>query len=273
MKPLADGDSLIVANFRQDRLREFTHILVGSDLTNTNYEQPSINMDIDYISLMPITGINEDSIFVNKRIVNTIGEVLEANNIKQMRAAETEKYPHVTFFMDGGLEIKKQNETRIMVNSPKVSTYDQQPEMSAQELTDKIIENINDNKAMIINYANPDMVGHTGDIPSVIKSIETVDQQLKRLYKEIVYKRDGVILVVADHGNAEKMLQEDGTPHTAHTNNPVRLILTSKDFDFKKEFTNETKGKLADIAPTILSLLDIKIPEEMTGSVLIEEPN
>ncbi len=275
-KPLQDGDIFLIVNFRQDRIREITHLLVGTDESVTGYQEPTRDMKIKYLTMMPISGVNQPTIFENEKIENTIGEYVESLGLKQMRAAETEKYPHVTFFLDGGLEIPKSGETRVLANSPKVKTYDLQPEMSAIELTDKIIENVKDKDLIIINYANPDMVGHTGVFDAVVKSVETVDEQLKRLYKEIVYENNGAMLIIADHGNAEKMLQEDGTPHTAHTTNPVEVMLIANDFEFKDEFKmnkQSVKAKLADVAPTLLFLMGVDQPKEMTGEILIQNPN
>ena len=197
---------------------------------------------------------------------NTLGKVLEINNLKQLRIAETEKYAHVTFFFNGGEEKQYPGEDRILVPSPKVETYDMQPEMSALQVTDKVVEAINSKKynAIILNYANPDMVGHTGSLEAAIKAIEFIDQCIGRVV-EAINNQNGILLITADHGNSEQMIDyKTGEPHTAHTTNPVPLILVGKDDVKLKE------GKLADLAPTMLQLMGIEKPVEMKGESIIE---
>ena len=204
-------------------------------------------------------------IFETDNLNNTLGEVIQDNELKQIRIAETEKYPHVTFFFSGGRENPFEGESRIMVASPKVATYDMQPEMSAYELTEAIIPEIEKESAdfICLNYANADMVGHTGVWEAAIKAVETVDKCVERVVTAAL-KQDYAIFLTADHGNADYMINEDGSPNTAHTLNPVPLFIIDN------EFRGIVKsGKLADIAPTILTMMKIPIPSQMTGEVLI----
>ena len=206
--------------------------------------------------------------FKPTRLVNTFGEYVSSKGLNQLRIAETEKYAHVTFFFNGGEEKQYPGEDRILVPSPKVETYDMQPEMSALEVTDKVVEAIASKKydTIILNYANPDMVGHTGNLEAAIKAIETIDGCVARVVEE-VEKQNGVLMITADHGNAEQMIDyKTGEPHTAHTTNPVPLILVGmQDVKLKS-------GKLADLAPTMLDIMGLEKPEEMLGeSLLIRE--
>jgi 2,3-bisphosphoglycerate-independent phosphoglycerate mutase len=207
---------------------------------------------------------NINVVFKKDNIKATLGEVLEQTGKSQIRAAETEKYPHVTFFFSGGREEPFKDEKRIMVNSPKVATYDLQPEMSAYRLKDKIVQEISEKSAdfICLNFANPDMVGHTGDFAAAVKACETVDECLKDVVTAA--KRENYsVIVIADHGNSETMVNPDGSPNTAHTINPVPFILVDDDITFVKE------GVLGDIAPTILDLMNIKKPELMTQHSLL----
>ena len=206
-----------------------------------------------------------DVVYDKKNISNTLGEVVSNHNGTQLRIAETEKYPHVTYFFSGGREKEFLGEHRIMADSPKVATYDLKPEMSAFEITEKAMNFITEKEPNFIclNYANPDMVGHTGISSAIIKACETVDQCLMNLVS-LLKEKNYVSLIIADHGNADKMFNEDGSQHTAHTVNPVPVTLVSNEkFSLKN-------GVLADIAPTILDLLDVEKPEEMTGNSLIK---
>ncbi len=269
-----DNDVVIIVNFRPDRAREIAHMIKESnvDVTKYDYESPEGRLtNVKLLTMREFAGINAEVIYPNLELKNVLGEVLEENKIVQMRAAETEKYPHVTFFLDGGREIPKKHEKRILVDSPKVATYDLAPEMSARPLTDKIIKNLDDVEALIINYAQPDMVGHTGVIPAVIKAVEVADEMLGKLYEEIVVKREGILIITADHGNADEMLDKDGNVVTKHSTNPVQVLLTSHDYEFKEKFKNNLVAKLGDLAPTLLTLLKVKIPKEMEGEVLIDE--
>ena len=203
-------------------------------------------------------------IFEKDNLNNTIGEVISANGLKQIRIAETEKYPHVTFFFSGGREAEFEGEKRLMANSPKVATYDLKPEMSAQEIVSLIVPELEQSTAdfVCLNFANPDMVGHTGDYEAIIKAVETVDQCTKDVV-EAGLKSDYAFLIIADHGNCEKMINNDGSQNTSHTINPVPIIIVNSVY---KKINN---GILADIAPTILDIMDIKKPEEMNGKSLI----
>jgi 2,3-bisphosphoglycerate-independent phosphoglycerate mutase len=207
-------------------------------------------------------------LFKNDDLKNTLGEVLETNHKKQIRIAETEKYPHVTFFFSGGREKEFEGERRIMRNSPQdVPTYDLKPEMSARALTEAILPEIQNQTAdfICLNFANADMVGHTGVWEAVIKAIEIVDQCVEQLVTEAL-KQDYTIFLTADHGNSDYMINEDGTPNTAHTLNPVPLFVISNDFKGMLK-----PGKLGDLAPTILNVMGLEIPNEMTGNILIQQ--
>ena len=199
---------------------------------------------------------------------NTLGEYLAKLGKKQLRIAETEKYAHVTFFFNGGVEQPNEGETRVLVNSPKVATYDLQPEMSAYEVTDRVIEELKSGEydVMILNFANCDMVGHTGVIPAAVKAVHTVDECVQRVVDQIL-SMGGSALLTADHGNADKMLENDGSPFTAHTTNPVPVVLVSEEY---KHATLRTDGILADLAPTLLTVMNVPIPKEMTGKSLIK---
>jgi 2,3-bisphosphoglycerate-independent phosphoglycerate mutase len=197
---------------------------------------------------------------------NTLGEVLSQNQLTQLRIAETEKYPHVTFFMSGGREEKFPGEERILINSPKVATYDLQPEMSAYEVTDALVEQIEADRfdAILLNFANPDMVGHSGMLEPTIKAIETVDECLGRIV-DLIVSKGGTAIITADHGNADEVVTLEGNPMTAHTTNPVPVIIT------KNQVTLRTGGILGDLAPTMLDLLGVEKPVEMTGESLLSK--
>ncbi|WP_338762818.1 2,3-bisphosphoglycerate-independent phosphoglycerate mutase [Bernardetia sp. ABR2-2B] len=272
-KPLAkiEKDDVVIAfNFRTDRCREITQALSQQDFE----EQGMKRLDLYYVTM---TNYNKD--FKNVKVIfddinlnNTLGEVLENNNKTQLRAAETEKYPHVTFFFSGGREKQFDGENRIMCASPKVATYDLQPEMSAFELKDKVIDDLNENKPdfVCLNFANPDMVGHTGVFKAAVKACETVDSCAKEV-SEAALKNDYQVIIIADHGNADKMKNEDGTPNTAHTTNEVPMFLLSPNSigDSVNNNYSLKNGKLGDIAPTILNLMQVEIPKEMTGEVIV----
>jgi 2,3-bisphosphoglycerate-independent phosphoglycerate mutase len=256
-------DAVICFNFRTDRCREITEVLTQKDFPEFGMHKLSLHYTT--MTKYDETFKNVNIIFENDNLNNTLGEVLEANHKKQIRIAETEKYPHVTFFFSGGRELPFEGESRIMAASPKVATYDLQPEMSAKELTDKLVPEIKKGTAdfICLNYANADMVGHTGIFSAVVKAVETVDSCVKEIVTNGL-ENGYTIFLTADHGNADFMVNEDGSPNTAHTLNLVPL------FVIDKEFKGEVKaGKLGDIAPTILSFMGITIPKEMTGNVLI----
>ncbi|NEV93069.1 2,3-bisphosphoglycerate-independent phosphoglycerate mutase [Psychroflexus sp. YR1-1] len=260
---IEEGDVVIFFNFRTDRGRQLTQALTQEDFRDN---------DMRSIPLYYVTMTKYDESFKNIHVVYkkenikaTLGEVLEYTGKSQIRAAETEKYPHVTFFFSGGREEPFRDEKRIMVNSPKVATYDLQPEMSAYELKDKLVKEISEQNGdfICLNFANPDMVGHTGDFDAAVKACETVDECLKAVVTE-AEKQDYSVIVIADHGNSETMVNEDGSPNTAHTTNPVPFILVDKDIKSIKD------GILGDIAPTILDLMGIDKPELMTQNSLLE---
>lgn len=269
-KPVAtirEGDAVICFNFRTDRCREITAVLTQQDFPDWGMKKMALHYTTmtQYDQTFQQVGV----IFENDNLNNTLGEILEAHGKKQIRIAETEKYPHVTFFFSGGREIPFEGESRIMVPSPKVATYDLQPEMSAVEITDLLVPEIERETAdfICLNYANADMVGHTGVFSAAIKAVETVDACVKRVVTTAL-EHNYTILLTADHGNADYMINEDGSANTAHTLNPVPLFLIDNQFNGKLH-----PGKLGDLAPTILHLMHIPIPGEMTGQILTVEGN
>ena len=263
---IADGDVVVCFNFRTDRCREITMALTQQAYAEQNM-QP---LHLHYVTMTEYDKSYKDVgvIFENKDLTMTMGEVLEANGKTQIRIAETEKYPHVTFFFSGGREQPFNGERRIMMPSPRtVTTYDQKPEMSAIELTDAILPEINAQSAdfICLNFANADMVGHTGVWNAVIKAVETVNDCVARIVPAALANGYAVFLT-ADHGNADYMINEDGTPNTAHTLNPVPLFLISNDYKGSLK-----PGKLGDLAPSMLSYMGITIPQEMTGDILLTQ--
>lgn len=259
---IQEEDAVLCFNFRTDRCREITQVL--SQQNFEEYEMNKMNLHFTTMTEYDKTFKNIHVVFDNDNVKNTLGEVLEKNNKSQIRIAETEKYPHVTFFFSGGREEPFKNEKRILAASPKVATYDLKPEMSAIELTDLLLPEI-ENKStdfICLNYANADMVGHTGVWNAVIKAVETVDSCVNKVVSTAL-ENDYTILVTADHGNADYLINEDGTPNTAHSLNLVPFIVVDKNWK-----PNLKSGMLADIAPTILSILNIKTPLEMKGNVL-----
>ena len=260
-----NNDSVIFFNFRPDRAREITRSLVDPEFDGFEVKP----LDLYYVCFTQYdeTIPNVQVAFKPEALVNTFGEYVSKKGLTQLRIAETEKYAHVTFFFNGGAEKQYKGEDRILIPSPKVQTYDLKPEMSAIEVTDKVVKAINSDKynCIILNYANPDMVGHTGSLEATIKAIETIDGCVERVVKAMEEKQ-GVILMTADHGNAEQMIDyKTGEPHTAHTTNPVPLVLIGMQGVKLKE------GKLADLAPTMLNIIGLEKPDEMTGENLIEK--
>jgi 2,3-bisphosphoglycerate-independent phosphoglycerate mutase len=260
---IADGDVVICFNFRTDRGREITMALSQQDF----HEQNMHKLNLKYTTLTDYdkTYSNIGVVFPDLDLTMTLGEVLELNNRTQTRIAETEKYPHVTFFFSGGREVPFKGEKRLMAPSPKVATYDLQPEMSAEEVCNFTLDAIEEeNNFICVNFANPDMVGHTGVVAAEIKAVEKVDACLGRIVKAALAK-NYALLITADHGNGEYMInEEDGTPNTAHTTNTVPVILVES----KPEHAIKN-GRLADLAPTILALLNIAQPDKMTGESLL----
>ncbi len=265
---IGENDSVIFFNFRPDRAREITRAIVDPEFDG--FETKKMNLYYVCFTSYDETMPNVHVAFKKEPLKNTFGEVISEAGLTQLRIAETEKYAHVTFFFNGGEEKQYPGEDRILVPSPKVETYDMKPEMSAYEVTDKVCEALENDKydVVILNFANTDMVGHTGSLPAAIKAVETVDECVERIVK-IIEEKKGNLLITADHGNAEQMIDyKTGEPHTAHTTNPVPIILITDNKDYKLK----ENGKLADLAPTMLDLMGINKPKEMTGeSLLIKE--
>ncbi len=263
---MKDGDGIFMANFRADRARQ-----ILTALTSDDFMEFKRGRAIKFSSAVGMVEYSESlnralsTVFPNDVFENTLGEVISKKGLKQLRAAETEKYGHVTFFFNGGEEKVFAGEERILVQSPDVATYDLKPEMSAYELTDKLVEAISSKKfdLIVCNYANGDMVGHTGIMAAAVKAVETLDACMSKL-KTAIEKQGGVMLITADHGNVEEMVDENGLPHTQHTVGDVPLILVN--YDKKAKLKN---GRLCDIAPTILEIMDIEKPAEMNGVSLI----
>lgn len=252
---VSNHDGIIFFNFRPDRLRE-----LGSALTNDDFNGfERVKKDIKLLTMASVSDeVICTTMFKKEKVKNTLGEYISKKGLKQLRIAETEKYAHVTYFFDGGVELELDNCKRILIPSPKVATYDLKPEMSAYEITNRLLPIMNDYDFIVLNFANGDMVGHTGNLEAAIKAVEVVDECVGKIYEN--YK--GTMIITADHGNCEEMLDKDGNILTSHTTNLVNFIVTAK--------VKLKDGKLADIAPTILKLLNLKIPKEMTGKVLIK---
>ena len=264
-KPIAkikNGDVVLCFNFRTDRCREITRVLSQENLPEYGMQK----LDLNYLTMTNYDDNfkNVSVLFKKDNLTNTLGEVISKAGLNQIRIAETEKYPHVTFFFSGGREMPFDGERRIMENSPKVATYDLQPEMSADQVKVKILKEIEEESAEFIclNFANPDMVGHTGVYKAIIKAVEKVDDCLGQIIQK-GKEHDYSFIIIADHGNADYVINEDGSPNTAHSTNPVPVILIDEDY---KTIRN---GKLADVAPTILKIMGINIPKEMDGEVLV----
>lgn len=262
---IKEGDVVLCFNFRTDRGREITEVLTQQDFPDHGMKK---------LSLYYITLTNYDESFKNVKLIftkdnleKTLGEVVSEAGLKQIRIAETEKYPHVTFFFSGGREQPFPGESRLLCPSPKVATYDLAPEMSAYDIRDKIIPELEKKSAdfICLNFANPDMVGHTGVFAAAVKACETVDACAQKV-TEAALANDYCIIIIADHGNADMMINEDGTPNTAHTTNLVPCILVDSKYKGKLK-----DGKLGDLAPTILTLMGIAIPPQMTGTVLVDK--
>ncbi len=261
------GDVVICFNFRTDRLRQLTQVLTQEDMPDAGMH----TLPLHYVTMARYSDHfkNIGVIYEKDDVVMTLGEVISLRGKTQVRIAETEKYPHVTFFFSGGREDAFEGERRLMIPSPKVATYDLQPEMSAFGITEAIMQDIQDNTPdfICLNFANTDMVGHTGVFSAAMKAAETVDQCVSQIIPRAL-AHNYACIIIADHGNSDYMINEDGTPNTAHTKNPVPCILVSKTLGDTVRLRN---GRLADVAPTLLDLLGIPQPEVMTGKSLIEE--
>ncbi|KKO52657.1 2,3-bisphosphoglycerate-independent phosphoglycerate mutase [Paenibacillus sp. DMB20] len=258
------GDSVVFLNFRPDRAIQLSQVFTNKDFRG--FERgPKFPQGLHFVCLTLFSETVEGFVaYKPKNLDNTLGEVLVQNNKKQLRIAETEKYPHVTFFFSGGRDVELPGETRVLINSPKVATYDLKPEMSAYEVAEACVKEIESDKhdAIILNFANPDMVGHSGMLEPTIKAVETTDECVGKVV-EAVLAKGGVCLITADHGNADMVFDENGRPFTAHTTNPVPFIVTDENVTLREG------GILADIAPTILDLMQLEKPAEMTGTSMI----
>ena len=263
---ISANDSVIFFNFRPDRAREITRTFVDDDFKG--FERRNGRFPVYYVCMTQYdaTMPNVDIAFRPTSLVNTFGEYVAKNGLSQLRIAETEKYAHVTFFFNGGVEAPFENEDRALINSPKVATYDLQPEMSAYLVCDEVLKRIESDKydVIILNYANCDMVGHTGVFEAAVQAVEAVDECVGKTVDAVLAK-GGVALITADHGNADKMMEEDGSPFTAHTTNLVPLIIAGAG-----NVEIRQGGVLADLSPTMLKILDLKQPEEMTGESIIK---
>ncbi|MBA2877319.1 2,3-bisphosphoglycerate-independent phosphoglycerate mutase [Anoxybacillus ayderensis] len=263
---IQDNDAVIFYNFRPDRAIQISNTFTNDDFRSFD-RGPKHPKNLFFVCLTHFSETVKGYVaFKPTNLDNTLGEVLSQNGLKQLRIAETEKYPHVTFFMSGGREEKFPGEERILIDSPKVATYDLKPEMSAYEVTEALLKEIEADKfdAIILNYANPDMVGHSGMLEPTIRAVEAVDECLGKVVDAIIEK-GGIAIITADHGNADEVLNPDGSPNTAHTTNPVPVIVT------KKGITLRQDGILGDLAPTMLDLLGLQQPKEMTGKTLIQK--
>ena len=263
---IQDGDAVIMFNFRPDRAREITRTFVDPEFSG--FQREKMPQDLYYACMTQYdkTMPNVHVAYLPQNLKNTFGQYIAELGLKQLRIAETEKYAHVTFFFNGGVEAPNPGEDRILVDSPKVATYDLQPEMSAYGVTDRVLEQIAENRydVIILNFANPDMVGHTGIMEAAVAAIETIDSCVGKI-TDAVLAKGGQILLTADHGNAEAMLDETGAVQTAHSTNPVPLVFISNE---PKELAEG--GILADLAPTLLTMMDLPIPSEMTGKSLLK---
>ncbi|MGG0492633.1 2,3-bisphosphoglycerate-independent phosphoglycerate mutase [Priestia megaterium] len=258
-------DAVIFYNFRPDRAIQISNTFANEDFRSFDRGEKHPK-HLHFVCLTHFSETVDGYVaFKPINLDNTLGEVLSQNNLKQLRIAETEKYPHVTFFMSGGREAEFPGETRILIDSPKVATYDLKPEMSAYEVTDALLAEIEGDKqdAILLNFANPDMVGHSGMLEPTVKAIETVDECLGKIVDAILAK-GGTAIITADHGNADEVITLEGNPMTAHTTNPVPVIVTKQGLELRED------GILGDLAPTMLTLLDVAQPKEMTGKTLIK---
>ena len=264
---IEEGDSIIFFNFRPDRARQITRAMSEKEFDGFERKTGFINPTYICFTRYDASFTNVRIAFKPQVLTNTLGEYLSKLGLKQLRIAETEKYAHVTFFFNGGVEAPNANEDRELIASPKVATYDLQPEMSAYEVTEKVLAKLDSNEydVVILNFANCDMVGHTGDFNAAVKAVKTVDECVGKVVDKII-AMGGSAIITADHGNADKMQDEDGLPFTAHTTNKVPFIVVGKGFENVKL---RDGGILADVAPTLLDMMEVAIPEEMSGKSLI----
>ena len=266
--PLNDNDGFITFNFRKDRLREIFTLLSNTEEYKKQIDIFKIDIkkfnNLKTLTMFPVTeSVKSEHAFNDLDLKNILVDYLHDNNVSQLRISETEKYPHVTFFFDGGREVEYNDMKKILIPSPKVKTYDLKPEMSIYEVTNSFLKEVENYDVTIMNLANGDMVGHTGIYEAAKKAVEDMDKCIKKIYEKVL-ELDGILFIIADHGNCETMWDKDKKPVTSHTTNKVPCIITKKDIKLKN-------GKLADVAPTILKLLNLPIPKEMTGNVLIED--
>ena len=266
--PLNDGDAIITFNFRKDRLREMFTLLSNPSAYEEQAKEKGIEVkhfnNLKTLTMFPVTEtVKSKHAFNDLDLKNILVDYLHNNHISQLRIAETEKYPHVTFFFDGGREVEYNDMKKILIPSPKVATYDLKPEMSVYEVTNNFLKEVGNFDVTIMNLANGDMVGHTGVYEAAKQAVEDMDKCIEKIYNKVM-ELNGVLIIIADHGNCDVMWDEDKKPVTSHTTNPVPCIITKKGITLKN-------GKLADIAPTMIKLLELPIPEEMTGDVLINE--
>ncbi|MDO5457379.1 MAG: 2,3-bisphosphoglycerate-independent phosphoglycerate mutase [Atopococcus tabaci] len=262
---ISDNDSVLFFNFRTDRVRQLSTALTHEEFNE--FERKKFLQNIKFTTMMDYGDEIVSSImFEPIEISHTLGQIVSEAGLKQLRIAETEKYPHVTYFMNGGVETKFEGEDRLLIPSPQVDTYDLQPEMSAGEITDSLVECIDQDlhDLIILNFANPDMVGHSGKLDAAVKAVEAVDKNLKKVV-EALLEKEGTAIIFADHGNAELMADENGKPHTAHTTSLVPVVVTREGLTLREDTA------LCDIAPTALELLDVTQAREMTGQTIIKE--
>ena len=266
--PLNDNDGVIAFNFRKDRLREMFTLLSNPSVYEINANEKGLEVkhfnNLKTLTMFPVTEtVKSKHAFNDLDLKNILVDYLHNNNLSQLRIAETEKYPHVTFFFDGGREVEYDDMKKILIPSPKVATYDLKPEMSVYEVTENFLKEVENYDVTIMNLANGDMVGHTGVYEAAKEAVEHMDKCIKKIYEKVM-ELNGVLIIIADHGNCDVMWDKDKKPVTSHTTNPVPCIITKEEITLKD-------GKLADIAPTMLKLMNLPIPKEMTGDVLINE--
>ena len=265
--PLDDHDGVIAFNFRKDRLREMFTLFSNPSAYEKEANEKNLEVkhfkNLKVLTMYPVTEtVTCPHAFNDLELKNILVDYLHENHLSQLRIAETEKYPHVTFFFDGGREVEYPDMKKILIPSPKVATYDLKPEMSVYEVTENFLNEVGNYDVTIMNLANGDMVGHTGVYDAAVSAVEHMDKCLTKIYSKVVEELDGILMIIADHGNCDIMWDENHKPVTSHTLSPVRCIITKKGLELKD-------GKLADVAPTMLELLNLEIPEEMTGESLI----